>query len=130
VRDGRIPKLQHANILSYEEILHIVKIGIDLGITKVRITGGEPLVRKNAVRFLEALTALDGLQDVSLTTNGILLGHNIDRIAAAGIKRINISLDSLKPDKFKHITGYDHFERVWSGILRAQCGGFKRYQRR
>lgn len=123
--EGRIPKLDHDAILSYEEILRLVNIGIRLGIRKVRITGGEPLVRKGVIEFLSRLTRIRELEDVSLTTNGVLLASNAQRIFDAGIRRINISLDSLNPKKFAQITGYDKFERVWAGIERARSIGFK-----
>ncbi|MEE4113334.1 MAG: GTP 3',8-cyclase MoaA [Desulfobacteraceae bacterium] len=124
VPDGRIPKLDHADILSYEEILRLVRIGIRLGIRKVRITGGEPLVRKGAVDLLGSLTRITELEDISLTTNGVLLAPNAQRIFDAGIRRINISLDTLNPRKYTQITGYDRFEQVWSGIQRAREIGF------
>jgi cyclic pyranopterin phosphate synthase len=122
--EGRIPKLSHDDILSYEEILRIVNIGIGLGIRKVRITGGEPLVRKGVIDLLGRLTRIDELEDVSLTTNGVLLAPNARRIHDAGIRRINISLDSLNPKKYAKITGYDQFDKVWTGIQRAQEIGF------
>ena len=114
-----IPKLSHADILTYEEILRIVRIATRLGISKVRVTGGEPLVRKGVYRFLEQLAATKGLKDVSLTTNGILLVDNLEKIRAAGIKRLNISLDTLSPTKYRDITGFDGFDRVWQGIEKA-----------
>ena len=117
-------KLPHKEILSYEEILRIVKIGVRLGISKVRITGGEPLVRKGVYDFLEELTEIDELVDVSLTTNGVLLKDNIEKIKSAGIKRINISLDSLTRQKYKKITGNDYFDQVWEGIELAHKTGF------
>ena len=124
VPEGRIPKLGHDDILSYEEILRLVRIGIQLGIRKVRITGGEPLVRKGAVGLLGRLTRIGELEDVSLTTNGVLLAPNAQGIFDAGIRRINISLDTLDPKKYTQITGYDRFEQVWSGIQRAREIGF------
>ncbi len=117
-------KLPHKEILRYEEILRIIKTGIHLGISKVRITGGEPLARKGVYEFLSKLTRLDGLSDVSLTTNGVLLKENINRIKNAGIKRINISIDTLHKKKFKTITGHDYFHRVWEGINLALEKGF------
>ena len=124
VPDGRIPKLAHTDILSFEEILRIVKIGIRLGIQKVRVTGGEPLVRKGAVDFLGRLTRIKELKDISLTTNGVLLSAYAKNIFDAGIRRINVSLDSLDPQKYKMITGYNQFERVWNGIEKALELGF------
>ncbi len=119
-----IPKLPHKEILSYEEILHIVRISVRLGISKVRITGGEPLIRKGVYDFLKQLTKIEGLLDISLTTNGVLLKDNINKIKSAGIKRINISLDTLNRKKFKKITGYDFFNQIWEGIELAQKIGF------
>jgi uncharacterized radical SAM superfamily Fe-S cluster-containing enzyme len=122
--EGRIPKLDHGEILSFEEILRLVKIGIRLGIRKVRITGGEPLVRKGAIDLLGRLTRIGELKDVSLTTNGVLLAANAQRIFDAGIRRINVSLDSLDREKYAQITGYHQFDRVWEGIRRAREIGF------
>jgi len=122
--DGRIPKLFHSDILSYEEILRLVRIGIRLGIRKVRITGGEPLVRKGAVDLLGRLARMPELEDVSLTTNGVLLAATAQRIFDAGVRRVNISLDSLNPQKYAQITGYDLFEQVWAGIEKARQIGF------
>lgn len=119
-----IPKLTHEDILTYEEIMRVVKIGIRLGITKVRVTGGEPLVRKDIFELLKTLCEEKGLEDVSLTTNGVTLEKNIQRIQAAGIKRLNVSLDTLDRARFKYITGRDSFERVWRGIMAAHEAGF------
>jgi cyclic pyranopterin phosphate synthase len=119
-----MPKLSHADILRYEEILRVVRIATRLGISKVRVTGGEPLVRKGVYEFLNQLTAIEGLKDVSLTTNGVLLSENLEKIQAAGISRINISLDTLDPAKYLQISGYDEFNRVWQGIQKAHQMGF------
>lgn len=119
-----IPKLLHSQILRYEEILRIVRLGVRLGITKIRITGGEPLIRKGVYDFLSELTKIEGLLDVSLTTNGILLKDNIEKIKSTGIKRINVSLDTLKRQKFEKITGFDMFNQVWEAIELAQKAGF------
>jgi cyclic pyranopterin phosphate synthase len=121
---GMIPKVNHDEVLRYEEILRIVTLGTRLGITKVRITGGEPLIRKGVYRFLEALNQIEGIRDLSLTTNGVFLKANAERIRAAGIQRINISLDTLDRSKYKQITGYDLFDQVWEGIETAQALGF------
>lgn len=125
VPEGRIPKLPHGEIISYEEILRLVHIGVGLGIRKVRVTGGEPLVRKGVIDFLAQLTRIRELEDVSLTTNGVLLAPNAQRIFDAGIRRINISLDSLDAVKYAQITGYDQFKQVWTGIERALEIGFR-----
>ena len=119
-----IPRLSHDEILTYEEILRLVRIGIRLGISKIRVTGGEPLVRKGVYGFLTDLSGLDNLADLSLTTNGVLLNANLDKIKAAGIKRVNISLDTLNRSKFERITGVDLFNQVWQGIEMALSMGF------
>ena len=120
---GLIPILPHAEILSYEEILRIVGVGVKLGISKVRITGGEPLVRRGVFDFLKKLATMKGIRDLSLTTNGVLLRDNTDRIRDAGIRRINVSLDTLDPERYHRITGRDCFERVWQGIEEAHRAG-------
>jgi len=119
-----IPRMSHLEILRYEEILRIIRIGVSLGITKIRITGGEPLVRKDLLPFLEQLTHLEGLTDIALTTNGVLLQDYLKPLQAAGIKRLNISLDSLRRDRFAELTGSDHFDRVWAAIEAAHGMGF------
>jgi cyclic pyranopterin phosphate synthase len=119
-----VPRLAHDDILRYEEILRIVAVAIGLGITKVRVTGGEPLVRKGVYGFLSELAALPGLRDLSLTTNGLMLRDNLDRIRSAGISRLNISLDTLRPERYREITGIDRFDQVWQGVLAAQANGF------
>ena len=117
-------KLRHKEILRYEEFLRIVRIAIKLGINKVRLTGGELLVRKGIQEFVPMLAALNGLDDVSLTTNGVYLKDHLDMLKAAGIKRINVSIDSLDRAKFKRITRFDYFTRVWEGIEKARDMGF------
>jgi len=117
-------KLRHKDILRYEELLRIARIAIKLGINKIRLTGGEPLVRKGIQEFIPMLTALNGLDDVSLTTNGVYLKDNLEILKAAGIKRINVSLDSLKRLNFKLITRFDYFNEVWEGIEKAKDMGF------
>ncbi len=119
-----IPRLPHTEILKYEEILRIVRIGVKLGITKIRVTGGEPLVRKGVYEFLHRLSLIEGLTDLSLTTNGVTLKDNLGKIKAAGIRRINISLDTLNRKKYEQITGVDLFDRIWQGIEKAMEMGF------
>ena len=125
VPPGRIPWLSHDEILRYEEILRIVRVGVGLGITKIRVTGGEPLVRKGVIGFLQSLSDIPGISELTLTTNGVFLDEHIDAIRAAGIRRLNISLDTLQRDKFTRITGSDAFDRVWQGIESAKQSGFE-----
>ncbi len=114
----------HDDILRYEEILRIIHASMKLGIMKVRVTGGEPLVRRGILVFLRELTAVEGLRDVSLTTNGILLESMADEIYKAGIRRINISLDSLNPGKYRDVTRGGSLEKVLRGIQEAFRAGF------
>lgn len=117
------PKLTHDEILRYEEILKIIRAGVKCGITKVRITGGEPLTRKGVYPFLEKTGQISGLEDLSLTTNGVLLKDGLEKIMKAGIRRLNISLDTLKREKFRRITGLDKFNEVRAGIEAAHKAG-------
>lgn len=119
-----VPKLSHDDILRYEEILRIVHVGVQLGIRKIRVTGGEPLVRKGVCGFLQQLSADQRIEDLSLTTNGVLLKQYAKKIQTAGVRRLNISLDTLSAKKYRDITGHDLFFRVWDGILAAHQLGF------
>jgi GTP 3',8-cyclase len=121
--DG-VPKLDHKDILSYEEFLRLARISVNLGIEKIRLTGGEPLVRKGIVEFIAQLGRIPGIKDISLTTNGVLLSEFARPIWDAGIRRINISLDSLDPGRYAEITRQDLFAQVWEGIQTAEKIGF------
>jgi len=123
--EGGIPKFSHDEILSYEELLRLARLSVKLGIEKIRLTGGEPLVRKGVIPFMARLKQIPGLKDISLTTNGVLLTERIEALWEAGIRRINISLDTLIREKFERITRVDHFNRVWEGIERAKKIGFE-----
>jgi cyclic pyranopterin phosphate synthase len=113
----------HEDILSYEEMLRIIGIARKLGIVKVRVTGGEPLVRRGVTEFLAALGKL-GLEDISLTTNGILLESLADPIRKAGVGRINVSLDSLDPERYARITRGGDLAAVLRGLEQADRAGF------
>ncbi len=119
-----LEKLAHEDILTYEEILRLARIAVGLGVDKIRLTGGEPLVRKDFPHLLPELMSIPGLKDVSITTNGIYLKEHLENIRSAGVSRINISLDSLKRDRYRKITGFDGFERVREAIQLAQTLGF------
>lgn len=114
----------HEDILRYEQILRVVGQAVKMGFIKVRITGGEPLVRRGFVEFVQRLKKIEGLEDISLTTNGILLERFAKDIFAAGVKRINISLDSLDADRFREITGGGNLDDVLRGIDAADKAGF------
>jgi cyclic pyranopterin phosphate synthase len=92
-------------ILSFEEIYRVIKIAVSMGITKVRITGGEPLVRKDAMRLVNMLAGIPGIEDLTLSTNAVLLAKHARQLARAGLQRVNISLDTLRPERFKKFTG-------------------------
>jgi len=118
-REG-IAKLRHDDILTYEEIFRLARIAVSLGVNKIRLTGGEPLLRKGIYEFLPRLTAMSGLKDISLTTNGFFLKDNLKKIRSSGIKRINVSLDTLNRQRYEKITGYDGFQDVWGAIELAR----------
>ncbi|MBU4259100.1 MAG: GTP 3',8-cyclase MoaA [Proteobacteria bacterium] len=122
VKDLRL--LDHAEILSYEEILEVVIAGTECGIRKVRLTGGEPLARRNFVQFVASVCRIPKLEDVSITTNGVLLKERAKEIFDAGVHRINISLDTLHRLKYAKITGYNCFDEVWEGLKEAEAVGF------
>jgi len=113
-----------AEILSYEEIERFVRVAAGLGIRKLRLTGGEPLVRKGVVRLVEMLAPLPGIQELAMTTNGILLEEYAEALKAAGLNRLNISLDTLDREKFIQIARRDELPRVLEGIAAARRAGF------
>ena len=115
--------INHAEIISYEEILEVIREGIRLGITKVRITGGEPLVRKGIVSLVEMIAQLEGITDFGMTTNGILLEKFATDLSKAGLHRVNISLDTINPEKYRQITRGGEIEKVFAGIKAAREAG-------
>jgi GTP 3',8-cyclase len=119
-----VPKLIHEDILTYEELLRLARLSVGLGIEKIRLTGGEPLVRKNIGDLIKALGEIPGIRDISLTTNGVLLAEQARGLWEAGVKRINISLDTLDPQNFSRITRFGFFNQVWEGIQEAERIGF------
>ena len=118
--------LPHSALMSLEESLQIVETFVALGVSKVRITGGEPLVRRNLVWLLERLAALPGVRELVLTTNGSQLAENAEALRAAGVRRLNISLDTLNPERFRRITRTGRLENVIAGIDAARAAGFER----
>jgi len=121
---GCAVKLGQDELLTYEELLRVVRVAVEMGITKLRLTGGEPLVRRNVLDFIGRLSDIGGLNDIRITTNGVLLADCADELFGAGVKKINISLDTLHRERFARITGVDCFNRVWQGIERALQVGF------
>jgi cyclic pyranopterin phosphate synthase len=118
-----ICKKEHNDILSLEEIYKVVKVCAELGISKVRITGGEPLVRKGLTSLMENISKLQGIKEIALTTNGILLPKFARELKAVGLHRVNISLDTLNAEKYKYITREGSIEDVLSGIAAAEEAG-------
>jgi len=119
-----VEKLSHAQVLSYEDLLRVASETVAAGIEKIRVTGGEPLVRKGILPFLERLAALPGLKELVLTTNGLLLPEMAEGLRAAGVQRLNISLDSLNPETFASITRGGDVARVLAGLEAAERAGF------
>ncbi len=117
--------MSHSEILSFDEIADVVRFGVKNGIRKVRITGGEPLVRKGIVNLVSMLAAIDGIEDLSMTTNGILLTQMAADLRKAGLQRVNISLDTMNPEKYAQITRIGNLTDVLSGIDAAIAARLK-----
>ena len=115
--------MSHNDILSFDEIVDVCKTGIELGINNIRLTGGEPLVRKRIVNLVAEIAKLHGLKDLSMTTNGILLSEFAQQLKDAGLMRVNISLDTLDPEEYTRITRGDKITDVIKGIVAAQKAG-------
>jgi cyclic pyranopterin phosphate synthase len=115
-----LPWLERSALLTYEEIERIVRLLAAMGVHDVRLTGGEPLVRKELWRLVEGLAAIEDVHDLSLTTNGYLLAKQVDDLVAAGLRRVNVSLDSLAPDRFFQLTRRDSLAQVLEGLEAAQ----------
>ena len=115
--------IPHEEILRYEEIVEIIEEAVNLGVTKVRITGGEPLARKGVVDFIKKLREIKKLEDISLTTNGFFLSEYAEKLKDAGLNRVNISLDSLQEEKYKRITRGGSLEKALKGIDSALKAG-------
>jgi cyclic pyranopterin phosphate synthase len=120
-----IPLLPRSELLTYEEIYRVVQIAAGLGITRVRLSGGEPLVRSRLVRLIQLLSEIEGIEDISLSTNGVLLEHYAAELKQAGLHRVNVSLDTLKRHRFRDITGYDRLGEVLRGIEAAYAVGLE-----
>lgn len=118
-----IKLMSHDDILSFDEILEVVKEAARLGINKIRITGGEPLVRKNVVKLVEMISQVEGINDLSMTTNAIILDKYAEDLAKAGLQRVNISLDTLDPIKYAKLTRGGDVNLVLKGISSAKKAG-------
>ncbi len=112
-----------SELMSDEELLYLVQIAVSLGVTKIRLTGGEPTIRPGVVELVRALANIPGVQDLAMTTNGLLLDKLAQPLAEAGLKRVNISIDTLDAQKFRRITRWGAIEEVWKGIKAAEEAG-------
>ena len=115
--------IERQEVLSFEEIERLVRLFLDFGIQKVRLTGGEPLVRKDLHRLIARLAEVEGLSDISLTTNGALLAEQVDALYTAGLRRINVSIDTLNKDRFTALTKRGNLDDVLSGLFAAKRVG-------
>lgn len=120
---GGVQWIPHEEILRYQELTRIIRIAAQMGIYKVRITGGEPLVRRGILSFIHEVAQLPGVRDLSMTTNASLLSQNVVALKNAGLSRVNISLDTLRPDRFAHLCGRNVLPNVLDGIAQAQAAG-------
>jgi len=120
-----VPQMSHSEILSYEEIRAVVQAAAELGINKIRLTGGEPLVRAELPKLIKMLSQIGGIRELSLTTNGTLLKNCALELKKAGLSRINVSLDTLKANKFHYITRLGTLKDVLEGIQAAKGAGFE-----
>jgi GTP 3',8-cyclase len=120
---GGLVPIGHKDILRYEEIIRVLKVAVKIGVRKIRITGGEPLIRKNVSRLIRLIKNIDGIRDLSLTTNGVFLEQYAEELAEAGLDRVNISLDSLRADRYREITRGGDINSVLRGIEAAEKAG-------
>jgi len=120
-----VPQMPHSEILSYEEIRTVVRAAAELGINRIRLTGGEPLVRADLPKLIKMLSQIEGIEELSLTTNGAFLKKYALELKQAGLSRVNVSLDTLKPDKFRYITRLGELKTVLEGIEAAKEAGFE-----
>ena len=112
-----------AELMQNDEVLTLTRLFADLGFDKIRLTGGEPTVRANIVEIVRGIASTPGIHSVSMTTNGVLLSRLAESLAEAGLKRVNVSLDTLNPEKFKRLTRWGKLEDVWVGVQAAEDAG-------
>ncbi len=121
--ENGVPLLKHEEILNFDEIVDFTKTAVSKGVDKVRITGGEPLVRNGIVDLISMISCIDGIKDLAMTTNGIFLDKYADDLAKAGLQRVNISLDTVDPEKYKGVTRVGDIQKVFDGIQAAKKAG-------
>jgi cyclic pyranopterin phosphate synthase len=120
-----VPLLRHEEILRFDEIIEVVQVAVSRGVDKIRITGGEPLVRKGVVDLVVMISRIEGVKDLAMTTNGLLLDHFAGPLKEAGLKRVNISMDTTDPDRYREITRGGDINALFRGIKAAQTSGLK-----
>lgn len=123
--EAGLPWLQRADLLTYEEIVEIVRAAASVGVRSIRLTGGEPLVRRDLHRLVEAIAAVDGIEDIALSTNALLLSAQLPQLVRAGLKRINVSLDTLREDRFLELARRPGLDAVLAGIDDAIAAGLE-----
>lgn len=121
--EAGVPWQSRAAILTYEEIARLVAVGADLGLRKIRLTGGEPLVRPDLPCLVRLLARIPGIEEITLTTNGLLMPRYAHGLVEAGLQRVNVSLDTLRPDRFRRITRWGDIDDAWRGIHAAESAG-------
>ena len=126
IGENGVPRLPHSAILSFEEIEEIVRAAVSLGVTKVRLTGGEPLVRRGIDELVRRLRGIEGVEELAMTTNGARLAEYAARLKSAGLDRLNVSLDTLDPEKFRRITRIGELRDTLDGLDAARRAGFER----
>ena len=124
--ENGVPRLPHSAILSFEELEEIVRAAVSLGVTKVRLTGGEPLVRRGIDELVRRLRGIEGVEELAMTTNGARLAEYAARLKSAGLDRLNVSLDTLDPEKFRRITRIGELRDTLDGLDAARRAGFER----
>lgn len=117
--------MEHSQILSFDEITQVARVAVEMGIVKIRITGGEPLVRKDIVELVRMIASLNGVEDLAMTTNGIFLDRFALPLKEAGLQRVNISLDTLSPERYAYLTRGGDIRKVFSGIEAAKKAGLQ-----
>lgn len=121
--ESGLPWLPKQEILSYEEIVEVVRAAATVGVQSIRLTGGEPLIRRDLFKLVAAIAAVPGIEDIALSTNGILLAEQLDDLREAGLRRVNISLDTLRASRFREIARREGLDKVLAGIGRALSAG-------
>ncbi len=122
---GGVEPVSHGEVLSYEEILRIAKVGSGLGIRKIKLTGGEPLVRRGIASLVKGLKGIPGIEDVTMTTNGVLLGGFAEPLAAAGLSAVNVSVHAGNAERYADFARFDAFDDALRGIARSRACGLK-----